>query len=403
MVLEKLRNQRELVIGPARKHPSSLTVFLGLYNAMQYLNSIERQLEEQLTTDYQLLVVDNFSNDGTWVAILTWLSRFGNQVTLVRNPINLGGAGSIELNLDLITTPWVTFIHQDDQYKPQHISRLVLGVSECPKEILAISTQMGSIDEAGRRRGTPPRAQLKMSEYDSINAFILNVQSHAVPWPATAFRTEAYKSNTSSWHNTSFADTEIALKMLLQGKVRNLYSETMKYRENPKSESHTVGKTEGTIGAAVGLIRVFASENFINFSKSLSEDERFDFRKRLLQAIKERVNKNPYQDFVILVAEESMSYSWGYSENDSLTKIANIYSELGSTFTPDLMDRLISFHTHMSRNESTEKQSLQESLNLNSDEKSNISVYRQLYYRFGWLIPFHVRKFVFRKMYGTRI
>lgn len=386
--MEELRLQRLVVSNQDEASSSIITVFLGLYNAVTYLESIERQLDQQLFADFRLLVVDNNSSDNTWVQITPWVEKFGGRITLVRNPVNIGGAGSIELNLDLISTPWLTFFHQDDVYKSNHLSRLLLGITECDEKVVAISTQMGSLNKAGNRQGTPLRAQQKMVKKDSKSVFLLNIGAHAVPWPATAFRTGAYLENASPWHSTTFTDSEIILKMLCKGNVLNLGCETMYYRENPMSESHTVNPDEALVGAAVALVRVIGSDTFKAFAVSLAPDERPTFRKEILGLIKSRLRGYDHLALVNILLEEVLSHAWVYSDVDSLSEISFYYSKYNSIFTPALMDRLIAFESSLP---TEEKSSLKLEIG-GIKEEIKLSKIKKFYFKYGWIIPFALRK-----------
>lgn len=364
---------------------------------MAYLESIEQQLDRQVCADFKLLVADNNSSDGTWEKIGPWVEKFGGKITLVRNPVNIGGAGSIELNSDLISTPWLTFFHQDDVYKSSHLSRLLIGITKCDEKVVAISTQMGSLNEAGNRQGTPLRAQQKMVNAQDVSFLPLNVRAHSVPWPATAFRTNAYIENTSPWHSTTFTDSEIILKMLCKGRVLNLDCETMYYRENPMSESHTVNPNEALVGAAVSLIRVIGSDNFKAYAISLAPGERPIFRKEILESIESRLRGYDHLALVKILLEEVLSHAWSYSDLNSLSEISLYYSEYNSIFTPALMDRLIAFESSLPA---------EERFNLNletgsSKEKIKLGKFKKLYYKYGWVIPFAIRKKIL-KLIGDR-
>jgi len=355
---------------------------------MPYLDGIEKQLGRQACDDFRILVVDNNSDDGTWLRITPWVERFAGRITLVRNPINIGGAGSIECNLDLIGTPWLTFLHQDDVYKSNHLCRLLLGIAECKEDVVAISTQMGSLNHMGERRGTPLRAQQRMFGIEAISAFNLNVRAHAVPWPATAFRTEAYKKNVSPWHSSTFTDSEIVLKMLSMGSVVNINCETMYYRENPMSESHSVSTNEAAAGAAVALIRVISSENFAQFVKKIPSESRANFRREILESIYSRFLGYEHLKLMELLVEESLSYAWEYSDIESLKAISKIYGQLNSIFTPGLMDRLIAFETSTS----VEATSVKIGNSSDPEVARELSSSKKFYYKYGWVLPFKVRK-----------
>jgi hypothetical protein len=233
---------------------------------------------------------------------------------------------------------------------------------------------------------------------EAISTFPLNVRAHAIPWPSTAFRTEAYKNNLSPWHSTTFTDSEIVLKMLCVGKVVNIDCETMYYRENPMSESHSINSSEATAGAAVALIRVINSETFTHYAKSLAPQSRATFRREILESLKFRFRGYEYVELLELLVEESLSYAWDYSEIESLKKISKIYDQLNSAFTPDLMNRLIAFETSTQVDATSEKSGIS-SVSVVASELGPI---KKIYFKYGWILPFQVRKRILRFLGSKR-
>ena len=317
-----------------------VTVFLGLYNAEKYLPSLLHQLESQVYKDFLLIIVDNNSTDGTWSSIQQWPMMLDCDVLLVKNPQNLGSAGSVNLNFDLVKSEWITFIHQDDFYFPNHLQTLVNEIKTSTKNTVAISTSMGSMDNTGIQTPSKFRAGWLLRHESRETIFLANLRTHCVPWPSTIFRTKNYEAVLPSWHSTSFADTEMILKLICAGEVIFVPTETMCYRENPLSESHSVNILESKIISATSLARVFASEDFMRFTESVHEDLRQKFLVGIILGIEVRLGKGSITTLIQLIALESMNFAWRYSQVINLRILQGVFTALESSFSENLFSNL---------------------------------------------------------------
>lgn len=326
-----------------------LTVVLGLFNAVPYLDSLKAQIESQ-RTQVSYLVIDNKSTDGTWGLLQKWSKTVNASITLVQNPINLGGTGTLLANLDLIRTPWVATLHQDDFYKPTHISTLAKAIAESNSDDIAFATDMGSMDNLGSQIACPPRASWTLNDYSPATMFLSNLQLHNFPFPAAAFRVSALESVSVPWHSTSFPDTEMVLKWALQGRINHLHGETMLYRENPASESHTVNHRERALGAYLSLSRIFGMPEFADLLKSIDEGRRSNYFEALQKAIGKRVLSTELADLLKLQVAEISAVSWGYSERRSNEIIIQASIATGAARTSTLVGDLNNFHNISSTN-----------------------------------------------------
>ena len=129
-----------------------VTVFLGIYNGIDYLGSLFNQIRDQDSLEFELLLVDNASTDNSYEVIQGWQQQLPTiNVRVVRNSRNLGAGGSLNSNLHLIDTPWFTTFHQDDFYKSNHISELLYLINNAKEDISGVSVTMGSMSNEGKK------------------------------------------------------------------------------------------------------------------------------------------------------------------------------------------------------------------------------------------------------------
>lgn len=313
---------------------NSLTAFLGIYNGEKYLDSLFGQIKDQVFTEYELLIVDNASTDNSYEILKTWIKKLPNiNIRLMRNPRNLGAAGSLKSNFDLIYTPWFLTLHQDDFYKPNHISVLLDLINLAGDDVSGVATTMGSMSSEGKKIKSFPRSSWFASNLDKYGQFIQNVKSQSVPFPCAAFKTDIFNKTKVLIHNPSFSDTEQTLMMLCHGKFLVSDIETMLYRENPASESHSLNKLEREAGAFIGLNRVFSSETFLSFCKNLEIREFNKFLEGLTSAITHRISTPEMQKLLQIILIENILNEIDYNNVEILKLLSNQYTDFSSEQT----------------------------------------------------------------------
>jgi glycosyltransferase involved in cell wall biosynthesis len=358
-VFNELRSSRTVVGEFSPDLPDhNATVFLGLFNASDYLKSLESQIASQGPL-FKIIAVDNDSEDSTWANLQSWLDLFPGRVVLARNPLNLGASGSLYLNEDLIQTPWFITMHQDDFYKPNHVETLFNAINNADEETICITTEMASLDSAGHPRPSPPRASWFLPDEDPATIFTSNLRLHNVPYPAAAFRSSVFFQQAVPWESTAFPDTEWVLRAASLGKFQFIEIETMRYRENPTSESHSIKSDEKVFGAALSLVRVFGGAPFIRLCESIESEDRHLFSRRVLDGVRIRVGEGPTGNFVSTFANQQMASTWGYSDSFTNDKLAIAYQHVGAAFPVHLLNRINAFLQGEHDNKMQDKASMQ--------------------------------------------
>lgn len=308
-----------------------------------------------------------------------WDKAYKGNFQFVKNKFNYGGHGSLINNVNYIKSPWFCMMHQDDFYKPNHISTILDLISSSEQNTVGVSTTMGSLSSSGKIINSKPRVNWFSDNLDQPGQFLQNLRSQAVPFPATAFNLNIFKKTKVPYHSAAFSDTEQTLKMLSYGVFILSREETMYYRENPNSESHVLNDKERFIGAAIALSRVFCSKEFEVLLTKVEKEKRGLFADQLFKAIAYRIPKNDSLTTLQNLALEQMIIKWGYSVNGLAQKLAINYANLNSTQTVEVINNLsnnriktIEIKKHLAKNGLKEKfwnyyfnSSLLQDINLN--------------------------------------
>ena len=317
-----------------------ITLYLGIYNGEKYLDSLFSQIQSQDNQEFNILVVDNNSPNITKEMFKEWGRLYKNKFQFVKNEINYGAHGSLFKNLNNISTPWFCTLHQDDFYKPNHVSTIANLITNSKKNIVGVSTTMGSISNTGKILNSKPRVNWFSPNLDQPGQFLQNLRAQTVPFPASAFRLNVFAKTQVPIHSASFSDTEQTLRMLGHGSFISSQKETMLYRENPNSESHVLNEKERIIGAAVGLTRIFYSNEFHTILDVVDRSKRGEFAHQLITALQHRIPKTDLLNVIENLVLEQMIIKWGYSERKISQQLGRNYAEQLSNQTVSTINSL---------------------------------------------------------------
>lgn len=378
---------------------TQLTIFLGIYNGSSYLDSLRSQLKNQTEKNFKLVVVDNCSEDSSWSQLQDWTSDFADAITLHQNEQNLGGGGSLDKTLreSRIKTPWFAMMHQDDFYLPNHIETLLSEINRASERVVGICTAMGSMNNDGSNRITPPRASWLIEDTSQINSFLVNLRLQAFSFPTAAVRTAAFIESFAHWHSPSFSDTETTLNLITRGELKYIKKETIRYRENPDSESHVVNSFESSVGVSLGLTRVFTSLGFRQLLKGVSEEVRGQFFLGLISGIDNRLPDSSMSYHLKVLAAEECCYAWGYSELESNNFLSSTYAALGSNFTSRMLaDRIKIVLPARDKELEDSLRAYSNQLGLATFGRSTINSKQSYLIRLASMLPLRVRTILFK-------
>jgi glycosyltransferase involved in cell wall biosynthesis len=101
----------------------NISVILSTYNRAKYLDDCINSVLEQTIQDWELIIVDDGSQDNTFEIINTYVQEFSNIRYLKHQNRKAGYARNAGIQASF--GEYITFIDSDDTYKPHHLeSRL---------------------------------------------------------------------------------------------------------------------------------------------------------------------------------------------------------------------------------------------------------------------------------------
>jgi glycosyltransferase involved in cell wall biosynthesis len=105
-----------------------LTVAIPTFNRNELLARNFALLAPQLTPAVRVLIIDNASP----TPVSATLGALPDEVTLVRNSVNVGGNDNILRCVELCETPWIMLLGDDDTPLPDMVGRIVRDIDANP-------------------------------------------------------------------------------------------------------------------------------------------------------------------------------------------------------------------------------------------------------------------------------
>ena len=151
-------------------HPR-VSLGMPVYNGENYIVATLDSLLAQTYTDFELIICDNASTDGTEAICRDYAAR-DPRVRYHRNETNIGASANYNLTFELARGDYFKWAAHDDLCAPTYIERCVEALDRDPDVVLAY-TQAKAIDDQGnvvkvypgKHHFASPTARVRFYEY----------------------------------------------------------------------------------------------------------------------------------------------------------------------------------------------------------------------------------------------
>ena len=140
-----------------------VSVIMPVCNGERYLRAALDSITSQTFTEFEFLIIDDGSSDGTWPILKDYAARDARLV-LVRNEANIGLAASLNRGLKLAQGEYIARQDADDISLPERLATLVAFLDN-HTEIGVVGCNAHVIDA----QGTPTRS----TKMPTLHGFIL--------------------------------------------------------------------------------------------------------------------------------------------------------------------------------------------------------------------------------------
>ena len=216
----------------------SISVLMPVYNAERYLGEAIESVLGQGFGDFEFLIVDDGSTDGSLAAIRRYTA--GDPRVRLTSRANTGHIVALNEMLAAARGEFVARMDADDVALPGRFEHQVAFLREHP-DVVCVGGAFQMIDEAGRYLTTiyPPEGDDRIQE--------LALQGHCpINHPSAMFRREAAIA-VGSYREEMLAcpeDLDLWLRLGEVGRLANLSRPVLKYRQHNQSLSVVVQQTQ---------------------------------------------------------------------------------------------------------------------------------------------------------------
>ncbi len=170
----------------------SVSVIVPVYNAERYIERCVNSLFAQTFTDYELILVDDGSTDGSGKMCDDYAQS--NPQVCVIHQTNQGVSAARQKGLDAANGQYVIFADPDDWVEPTMLEELLEVAINDDADVVICDFWINSSEETGDRKYQNPRALSS----DSVLRQLISGELHGFTW------NKLYRSSCLKKHNVAF-------------------------------------------------------------------------------------------------------------------------------------------------------------------------------------------------------
>lgn len=179
-----------------------ISIVIPMYNAGTTINLLLDDLEKQVSKNFEVVIVDDFSRDNSVNIVERRLDKMRN-VNLIKQPKNLGRSVARNEGLRLVTGDYVVFIDSDDRVSKFFISDFETLYNENPKSNLLITGWTNNLS-AMKNDDIKFEADV-LSRFELLNRTFLDKHVYYSLWNK-AFRVEVILQTNTLFQEFVYAE-----------------------------------------------------------------------------------------------------------------------------------------------------------------------------------------------------
>ena len=230
---------RQAVVSSAR-----ITVCVPTIGRMEYLPKTQSSLRAQKVKDVDVVILDNGSGAEAQAFVDQWAASDRN-VRVIRNDPRIPMLENFNLGIRAAKTEYVTFFHDDDEYRPDFIEKLVALLDANPSAGLA-GSNVDFIDEDGnlteQRRWVAHDVLLSRREYVQR---LIERGRNLIQMPGLVFRREILGDGFDTSLPIYYGDFIMLMRYSEQSDIAILAEPVMRVRRHAKQASTMVPLSRG--------------------------------------------------------------------------------------------------------------------------------------------------------------
>jgi glycosyltransferase involved in cell wall biosynthesis len=215
-----------------------VTVLIPVFNRERFVDEAIRSVLEQDFQDFELLLVDDGSTDGTPAVLRAWQQR-DPRIFVVTSPQNLGIPGALNLGLRHARAPHVARLDSDDLMMPQRLAAQAAVLDEHP-EVVLVSSMYEIVDAEGNHVAT-----WRGEEPHEVVVHLLGFYNIVGGHSQVMYRlSDVMNEGGYSLDHPASEDYDLWVRLLRRGRILTLPIVGMKQRDHDARSNVRYGSTK---------------------------------------------------------------------------------------------------------------------------------------------------------------
>ena len=212
--------------------PPTVSVIMPAYNAKRYVEQTIRSVLAQTFGDFEFIIVDDGSTDGT-LPILQRFAAEDARIVVISRP-NTGIVGALNDGIAKARGEFLARMDADDISLPTRFERQLAYLREHP-ECVGLGTFVETIDPYG----SVLDRLVHKTEHDAIDKELMTGRGFAIVHPTIMMRADAVRrvgGYRKPWQHSE--DLDLFLRLAEIGTLHNLPEYLLQYRMHYESANH---------------------------------------------------------------------------------------------------------------------------------------------------------------------
>lgn len=216
--------------GRANMNQVKVSIGLPVYNGADYLEAAIQSVLNQTFTDFELIISDNGSTDGTQEICEAFQAK-DNRVKYYRQPENLGASKNFNFTVDAANASYFAWLSHDDYLAPEYIEKCFNILNEEPEVVLCFA-QAVFVDENNDHLFVN-NFKLRVNDADPEIRFSDMVASNHIVTEVFGLMRIDVLRKTPMLAAFMTADTVLLGELLLHGQFHQIQEPLFFHREHP--------------------------------------------------------------------------------------------------------------------------------------------------------------------------
>ena len=128
-----------------------ISIITPCYNGFKYMDNYWKSLENQTFEDFEVIIVDDSSNDDSYDKLCAYRSSSSLSIKVLRNERNSGPGKSRQLGLESARGVWVAFCDCDDWYEFDFMEKMIQKAERLSSDLVMCNFNYAFPDGSKKR------------------------------------------------------------------------------------------------------------------------------------------------------------------------------------------------------------------------------------------------------------